>query len=148
MRGFTLLEVLVVIAIVGILTSAVTLSMRPDSHRQLQDESYRLARVLEQGVSAAEDGDALALDWRADGYAFRRRDARGQWQAVGDAFFAARQWPDGIQASVVRAPAAAPWPLWQQGQSPWLVLRLQTAEQRVDLTLSPLGRVSLAGAAP
>ncbi|MBV8048912.1 MAG: prepilin-type N-terminal cleavage/methylation domain-containing protein [Paludibacterium sp.] len=148
MRGFTLLEVLVVIAIVGILTSAVTLSLRPDSHRQLQDESYRLARVLEQGVAAAEEGDPLALALRADGYAFRRRDRQGRWQAVSDDFFAARQWPDGIRASVVRAPGSPPWPLWLQGQSPWLVLRLQSDERQVDLTLSPLGRVTVGGTTP
>ncbi|BEV73362.1 MULTISPECIES: prepilin-type N-terminal cleavage/methylation domain-containing protein [unclassified Paludibacterium] len=148
MRGFTLLEVLVVMAIIGILTTTLTLSISPDTHRQLQEESYRLARMLEQGVAMAEEGDPLALRWQPAGYAFVRRDVAGRWQPAGDDFFAAHAWPEGVQAQILRAPAAQPWPLWQQGQSPWLVLRLTGGGHQVDLSLSPLGRVSLDGAAP
>jgi general secretion pathway protein H len=144
-RGFTLLEMLIVMVIIGVMTTTLTLSMAPDTPRRVQDEAYRFARVLEQAVDADEMGDTLGLDWQPDGYAFNRLDASsGRWRTVNDEFFAARRWPDGMRGQSVRVPQGkGPWLLWRDNQSPPLSLRLDSASRRFDLMLSPLGRVTV-----
>lgn len=148
-HGFTLIEVLVVMLILGVMASTLTLSLRPDTHRQVEDEAYRFARVLEQAVDASEMGDPLALEWRSDGVAFLRPAADGRWQAVRDELFAPRRWPDGIHGEVVRASSdTTPWLLWQENQSPRLYLSLRAGERRMDVNLSPLGRVVVSEGTP
>jgi general secretion pathway protein H len=143
-RGFTLIEVMVVMLIIGVMATTLTLSLAPDSHRQIEDEAYRAARVLEQAVDASEMGMPLGLAWEPQGLVFHRQMQNGDWLPVTDALFAPHRWPDGIH-SVLLVPASgpSPWLLWQDNQSPRLVFSLQSSARRFDLTLSPLGRVSV-----
>jgi len=143
-RGFTLIEVMVVMLIVGVMATTLSLSLTPDSHRLLEDEAYRVARILEQAVDASETGDALALEWRADGWAFYRRQLDGQWLEVREGILAGHAWPQGIHAGIVRQPGTPPpWLLWQDNRSPPLAVSLHGGTRRLDLLLSPLGRVSV-----
>lgn len=141
-QGFTLLEVLVVMLIVGVLSTAATLSLAPDVQRQLDDEAYRLARVLEQAAEAAELGDALTLTLDAGGYRFTRPGPDGLPLAVRDDFLAARRWPDGIAVRQLSGPPP-PWPLWQDNRCPALALLLASGAAQRVLALSPLGRVEV-----
>jgi general secretion pathway protein H len=144
--GFTLIEVMVVLLIIGVMATTVSFSLRPDSHRQLEDESYRLARVLEQAVDAAEMGEALALDWQADGAYWRVADSRGQWQPSADAFFSHHALPDGLRGDGVRQdgqPASGPLRLWQDGRPPALAITLRADSGARVVTLSPVGRVTV-----
>lgn len=140
-RGFTLLEVMVVLFIIGIMASAVSLTLAPNTQRLADDESVRFARVLEQAVDADEMGDTLGLVWRADGYGFRRQDASGRWQPAGEAFFADRNWPDAVRADAL--PGVIP--LWQDGRSVVLRLTLRADARVRVLRLTPLGRVEREG---
>lgn len=128
--------------IIGLMTATITLSMSPDTHRQMHDEAYRFARVLEQAIDAAEMGDPLGLLWSPKGYGFRRLDLRGKWQATGESFFADHAWPEGIQAKPLLN-AGRPLLLWEHGQSHTLVLTLTHNEHTITLHLNPLGRVAL-----
>lgn len=145
-RGFTLIEMMVVLLIIGVMTTTISFSLRPDFHRQLDDESYRLARLLEQAVDAAEMGEPLALDWRADGYRWRVLNASGGWQGSGDEFFRAHLWPDGMGGAPLLLDEKkndGPVLLWQDGRAPAMTLTLNNESGERSVRLSPVGRVSI-----
>ncbi len=53
--GFTLIELMVVLVIVGIATAAISLSARPDPTGLLRQDAARLARLLEISACARRD---------------------------------------------------------------------------------------------
>ena len=52
-RGLTLLELMVVIAIMGLATAGVSLAMRDTAGERLEREAERLAALLEAGRAAS-----------------------------------------------------------------------------------------------
>ena len=70
-RGFTLLELMVVVAIMAIATAGVGLAMRDSSNTQLEREAQRLVAQLES-ARAQSRMSANPVVWRptATGYAF------------------------------------------------------------------------------
>lgn len=141
--GFTLLELLVVLVMIGVLATTVTLSLAPDTHRQLQDEAWRFARVLETASEQAEHGDPLALSWQPDGYQFLRQADDGQWQPLDDRLLAAHRWPNGISAEQIQNVAKGTIPLMGDGHVTPRVLTLRTSERALAVALSPLGRANV-----
>lgn len=69
--GFTLLELMVVVAIVALATAAVQLSMRGGTHSVLQKDAERLAALLESARTAARITSSPAV-WKStdSGFAF------------------------------------------------------------------------------
>ncbi|MGL6071790.1 prepilin-type N-terminal cleavage/methylation domain-containing protein [Craterilacuibacter sp.] len=144
MHGFTLIEVMVVLVIVGVLASMVTLSLTPDTHRVMGDEAVRLSRVIEQAADAAEMGDPLVLVWTRTGYGFRRQADDGRFVDTGEDFFAEHRWPDGIVSGGARIDGAPVTPgevlpLWQDGRASELLLAVEAGGRRVEVSLSALG---------
>ena len=69
LRGFTLLELLVVLAIVGLAMAGVGLALRDNGGTLLEREGERLAALLEAG-RAQSRASGVAVRWRADGQGF------------------------------------------------------------------------------
>ncbi len=102
--GFTLLEVLVVIVIIGIIATMAVVSIRVlGGDHEMDQEARRLRAVLSQ---AREDAmlEGRDVGFRVDttGYDFLRYDTRTeQWQVVvDDPLLRERTLPDGLEASL------------------------------------------------
>ena len=79
--GFTLLELLVVLLILGILTTLATLSLGGDAKSHIKDEARRFAALAELATEESIlQGRVLGLDFHAGGYRFlfMSMDDKGQ----------------------------------------------------------------------
>ncbi len=98
--GFTLLEVLVVVVIIGIISSMAVISIHVlGGDHEMDQEAARLAAVLSQAREEAMlQGHDLGLRVDARGYDFLRYDTRSErWLAVsGDPLLRERLMPDGV----------------------------------------------------
>ncbi|MGC5703334.1 type II secretion system minor pseudopilin GspH [Pseudomonas sp. NFXW11] len=76
--GFTLIELMVVLVIIGIASAAVGLSIRPDPLQLLRKDAERLVQLL-QVAQAEARADGRPISWRttAKGYAFSRAADNG-----------------------------------------------------------------------
>ena len=83
--GFTLIEILVVIAILGILSTFVALSTAPNPRRDAVAEAERLALLLAAALQDAQWG-GRAIAWSADakGYRFWQAENERRWQPITD----------------------------------------------------------------
>lgn len=89
-QGFTLLEVLVVITIVGILVGVTVLSFGATDQRRLSAEASRLKLAFEQAADAALMKQ-ITLGWfyreEENQYRFEQLNDAGQWIKPGDTVF-------------------------------------------------------------
>ena len=70
MQGFTLLELLVVVAIMALATAGVSLAMRDNSQTSLEREAQRLA-VLFESARAQSRASGVRVVWRATANGFQ-----------------------------------------------------------------------------
>ncbi|MFN3945446.1 MAG: GspH/FimT family pseudopilin [Allosphingosinicella sp.] len=93
-RGFTLVELMVVLAIFGFVSAAVVLTM-PDLRGSVTAEAERLAaRTKAAQDQAVIDGRATALRFDRTGYVFERRSG-GEWAPFGEG----RAWETGTEVA-------------------------------------------------
>jgi len=82
-HGFTLLEVLVVMVIIGVVISFAALSLKRDDH-SLDEEARRLqALIALTSQEAVLQSRELAVQFSSDGYDFLALDG-DQWQPIAD----------------------------------------------------------------
>jgi general secretion pathway protein H len=150
-RGFTLIEVLVVLAILGIVVAAAGLSVRGLAGPSVARETERLRLTLERLAERAQvSGQPLALQLLPGGYRVLHLDAGGHWQpAEGAAEFAERSLPAGFAWRALRTDRGEERPeqLLFAARSPRYRLRLATPDGDVVLRGASTGSVEvLAGA--
>ncbi|MDF0489532.1 GspH/FimT family pseudopilin [Sphingomonas sp. H39-1-10] len=97
-RGFTLVELMIVVTVIGLASAAVALSL-PDPRGRLADEAARFAlRVRAAHDLAIVQARPVSIWVTAAGYGFDvRRD--GTWQAISDKPLRVTQWGAGTQAA-------------------------------------------------
>jgi len=84
-RGFTLLEILVVVLIIGIVLSLATLAFRDDIDERLQTEAQRLAALLTlASEEAVLQSSEMAMVFTPQGYRFQVLE-EGKWTDARDA---------------------------------------------------------------
>lgn len=108
-RGFTLLELLAVLFIIGIIVSFAGLSIGQRSSRAAQDEAERLHSLVRvAGEEAVLQGRELAIEFSRESYRFLELTNDNQWSPIEeDALFRERQFPPDVNIELIVEGAVA-----------------------------------------
>ena len=83
--GFTLIEILVVVAVIAIGAGFVVVNLEGDDRRTAEREASRLAGALEHAAALAQwRSETLGFSADGAGYRFWRRGSDNRWTAVRD----------------------------------------------------------------
>lgn len=98
-RGFSLVEVLVALAVVAVMLAAVALAVRQPTARVLATELTRVEQLLQISADrAASLGREHRMVLSPSGYRIEER-VLGQWKEPQGLPLQPRQWPEGWQAT-------------------------------------------------
>jgi type II secretion system protein H len=139
MRGFTLLEVLVVVAIIAICSGLVMISIPPGEAALADQEARRLA-ALEEAATAEARASGQPIAWTAErtGYSFWQRSEEGEWQR----FPSESPYRTRILGSAIAVEGAAVT-LMPYGLQPPFEAVIRAGGTQIILRSGALGRVSL-----
>lgn len=131
-RGFTLLELMIVVAIIGLATAGVSLALRDSDSTQLEREALRLSALLESARAQSRTSGVPVL-WRSNGGRFEFIGASPAPDTA-DSLAAPREWLSPQTRALITQPAGAtvlvlgPEPLIAAQQ-----LTLMQGERRLNL---------------
>lgn len=153
MRGFTLLEILVVIAILGVVASLAVALVGPDERNVSLREAKRFAGALEYAAERAQwRNELLGVSTDRQVVRYWRRDAvNDRWLLLDDDdVLRAHALPEPLQgmALAFAGRALAPdtiVPLRASGRNEPFAFALSTPRFRTVIAADPLNRVSIAG---
>jgi len=103
-NGFTLIEILVVLVIVGVMLVSVAIKAFPDERQVLRQEAERLALLLEQARDEAFlSGRSIAWSRQNASYAFSRLNAAREWTTItNDQILRLRALPPAVEITALR----------------------------------------------
>jgi general secretion pathway protein H len=135
-NGFTLVELMVVLVIVGLMSAVVVFAM-PDPRGALAGEAERFAaRALAARDAAIVTARPTRLRADAAGYAFDQRHG-GNWVPFADKPFLAQAWGPGVTASPAGDVSFDP----AGGAEPQIQFVLQRDNERATILVSSDGAV-------
>jgi general secretion pathway protein H len=145
--GFTLVELMVVLLIIGLMASVVVFSF-PGGSSDLEEDAQRFAaRTAALRDNAILQSRPMAVQVTPSGYSFLER-RKGSWLVIEDKPFVSTNWSSGVTAKTGET-----GPMMISFESTGLPseqaeLVLQGKEQSRRVLIAPMGDVKLAGAAP
>jgi general secretion pathway protein H len=149
--GFTLVETMVVVLVIGIVAGLAVVKLGDDGTRTLAREAHRLAGALEHAEALAQlRSETLGVSADGAGYRFWRREPDDSWTAfTGDDVLAARRLAAGMRVTPLRyagAPVApdAILPFRPSGRNEPFELLLASDAGRAVVSGDPIGRVTYA----
>lgn len=143
-RGFTLLELLVAVAIAGLAATAVLLSLPDDDatlHRQADGFAQRLGHARDEAILG---GRTVQVQVDAAGYRFARHDF-GAWVPLEDGPFAARAWQDGVRVLLPARQDRLGFRFDPTGAAEPQAVALALGQARVEVSVDPAGKVDVHG---
>ncbi len=147
-RGFTLIEMLVVLMIIGLFFGLVSVLTRPDERALLRLEADRLSQLLDFAATEARlTGRAIAWTAEESGYRFWRSDDSANWLEIRDNdMLRARTLPQGISISGFRVENMRPHggmrlEFAPQGSSLAFVIGMSSGTAYYSVVGSPIGDV-------
>lgn len=153
-RGFTLIEMLVVLMIIGLFVGLVATITRPDDRAVLRLEAERLSQLLDFAAAEAQlTGKSIAWTADASGYRFWRARDDANWAEIRDSeLLRARALPQGVAVAGFRVENMRPQGAMRlefapQGSSLAFTIALSLGGERYAVAGSPVGDVrTVAGA--
>lgn len=154
MRGFTLLEVLVVLVIMGVLLGLVSARMQPSERDELRVETERLAQLLDLAAEQSRiTGTSIAWTASTSGYQFWRRAGDDDWSPIHDSnhdsdLLRPRSLPSGMSISGFRTEAIPEGRLMRVEFSPSgdalaFIVELSLGAERYSIVSSPVGELQV-----
>jgi general secretion pathway protein H len=149
-RGFTLIEMLVVLMIMGLFVGLVSAITRPDDRAVLRLEAERLTQLLDFAATEAQlTGKTIAWTAEGSGYRFWRLgdEANSSWTEISDSeMLRARTLPQGIAVSGFRVENMRPRGSMRlefapQGSALAFTIAMSLGTERYAVAGSPVGDV-------
>jgi general secretion pathway protein H len=147
-RGFTLIEMLVVLMIIGLFAGLVGTITQPDGRAVLKLEAERLSQLLDFAATEARlSGKSIAWTAEESGYRFWRAGEDAAWTEVRDSdLLRARTLPQGVAVADFRVENMRPQggmrlEFTPQGSPLAFSIGLSLGAERYAVTGSPVGEV-------
>ena len=147
-RGFTLIEMLVVLMIMGLFVGLVSTITRPDDRALLRLEAERLSQLLDFAATEARlTGRFIAWTGDQSGYRFSRSGDNATWTEIGDGeLLHARALPQGMAIADFRVENMRPHGSMRlqfspQGSALAFTIGIALGTQRYTVSGSPVGEL-------
>lgn len=146
--GFTLIEMLIVMLIMGLMVGLVSTILRPDDRALLRIEAERLAQLLDLTATESRlSGQAIAWTSDGPGYRFWRRVGEAGWVEIRDNdLLRARRLPQNMTISGMSIEQAPTHGAMRMEFSPYgpslsYVIEISMGAAHCTVAASPIGEV-------